>query len=210
MSVLRRLAPLGLAVVLGGCAASGTTSSPSAAAPSFAIATAAPTTVATPVATPPPTATPSPPGPFKSLVYGYTVTSPDWTGTAASTAWDGTGALGNGDPVVDTLSGTTENAFAYGQPTTLKLDAYADASNKANAAVHPCAVKPESSTKTTVSGAPARVDTVHCPAVTGVFAMTAFVVRAGRAYVLGMLDQPQNEAAVRDSFASLLKAISFD
>ncbi len=70
-------------------------------------------------------------------------------------------------------------------------------------------MKPESTTKTTVGGAPARLDALDCPAG-GVFVLTAIVVRAGRAYVFVTYDQPAKEAAVRVGFGSLLEAISFD
>ena len=49
---------------------------------------------------------------------------------------------------------------------------------------------------------------MHCPAG-GVFVLTAFVVRGCRASVFFTYDQPENEAAVRTGFGSLVKAISF-
>src|SRR5437899_5999167 len=55
----------------------------------------------------PSSATTAPPAgrSFVSTLYGYAVTSPDWTGTTAKTAWDGTGSPGDADPAVDTLLG---------------------------------------------------------------------------------------------------------
>ena len=59
-----------------------------------------------------------------------------------------------------------------------------------------------------MAAAPARVHAMHCPAG-GVFVLTAFVVRGCRASVFFTYDQPENEAAVRTGFGSLVKAISF-
>jgi hypothetical protein len=96
--------------------------------------------------------------------------------------------------------------FAYGERTTAKLDAFADASRAASAKVHPCTAKPGGTTRTSVGGSPALVDALDC----GVFAMTAYVVRKGQGHVFFTYDQPDKEALIRKGFGSLLEVISFD
>jgi hypothetical protein len=135
---------------------------------------------------------------------------PDWTGIGATRAWDGTGSPGDADPFVDTIVGALHHGFAFGEPTTDTLDKFADAFNATNATVHACPPTPESSRMTTVDGIPARVDALHCRDSTGVFALTAYVVSGGRAYVFTAYDRPGQDAAVRDAFNSLLAAITFD
>ncbi len=91
MPVLRRsIALVASAALLASCAAS---------SPSSSVDTP------TPSPSPTPSPTPIPTGPFQSTLYGYTVTSPDWAFKPATSAWDGTGAPGDGDPFVDTLIG---------------------------------------------------------------------------------------------------------
>jgi hypothetical protein len=155
--------------------------------------------------------TPAPPAnpTFRSTVYGYVIAAPEWSGVATSTAWDGTGSPGDGDPFVDTLVGPAPHAFGVGQATTAELDAFTDAFRATDATVHPCPVKPEASSKTTVGGATARIDEAHCPDSSGVFVQIGTVVRAGRAYVFVTYDQPGSEAADRAAFQSLLKGIYF-
>jgi hypothetical protein len=172
--------------------------------------TAAPASTPLPTATqtPVPTVTPSPiPGPYQSELYGFSLTSTDWTGTGAATAWDGTGSPGDGDPTVDVLVGPESfRAFAYGNSTSATLREFADASRATNATVHPCPEKPASTKKTTIDGVPALVDTMDC----GVFVMTAYAVHDGRANVFFTYDQLDREAVVRAGFGSLLELVSFD
>jgi hypothetical protein len=144
--------------------------------------------------------------PFVSKLYHYAVASPDWTGTAAETAWDGTGAPGDGDPVVDFLEGpNSERAFAFGEPTKATLKKFVAKSRATNHKTRPaCSAKPEKTRHTTIDGEPAILDEVHC----GVFALSASVIHAGRVYVFFTYDQPGNEAAMRVLFDSLLKTVS--
>ena len=212
----RRAALPALAVTLAACAAGGSTQAPPSAEPTAAIATtnvspastapspsAAPTPAAPTPAAPTPTATPT--GPFHSALYGYAVTSPDWTGIAATTAWDGTGSPGDDDPFVDLLTGPIPHTFAYGASTTATLDAFAAASRATGATELGCP-KPDATTKLKIGGAPALLDSGSC---NGVFVLTAYVVRAGRADVFVMYDQPGSEAADRAGFEGLLHAVSF-
>ncbi len=133
------------------------------------------------------------------------MTSPDWTGIATTTPWDGTGSPGDGDPFVDHLRGPIPHAFAYGASTTSTLHALAVASRAAGAKVRGCP-KPDATTKLKIGGAPALLDSGSC---NGVFVLTAYVVRAGRAVVFVMYDQPGSEAADRAGFEGLLNAVSF-
>jgi hypothetical protein len=146
-------------------------------------------------------------GPFRSALYDYVVTSPDWTGKSATTAWDGTGSPGNGDPTVDFLYGpNNQQAYAFGGPTTATLEEFVAASRAANAAARSCPETPAATASVTVGGEPAILDEVDC----GVFALSATVIHAGRVYAFFTFDQPGKEAEMRAWFASLLRAVTFD
>jgi hypothetical protein len=134
------------------------------------------------------------------------VSSPGWSGTGATVAWDGTGAPGNGDPFVDILNGPALSAFAVAAATKDKLDPYVDAMRKVNTMAHMCPIKPGTTTKIKVGGSTARLDTDHCG---DVFAMSATVVRGGRAYVFATFGAPSSEADIRAGFDVLLKGVSF-
>ena len=193
--------------VVAGCGSSTSTSEPSTTKATPA-ATAVPTTPAktTPAKTTPST-TAAPAGPFRSPLYGYVLTSLDWTGVAATVAWDGKGSPGNGDALVDVLNGPeTEQAYAFGGPTTATLDEFVAASRAANAAERSCPEVPAATRRITVAGEPAIVDEVDC----GVFALSATVLHAGRAYAFFTFDQPGKEAEMRAWFDSLLQAVAFD
>jgi hypothetical protein len=206
MSALSRLAVLFTsAAVLAACAASSTTPGLSSLEPSATVVASAS------VAAPTPTATPaSSKGPFRSAFYGYVINSPDWSGTGAATKWDGTGSPGDGDPHVDFLLGPgLLVAFGLGEVTTGTLDDFVAAFRATNATVHPCPTAPETTQSTTVGGAPATLDTTHCPAG-GEFVITAYVVKAGRAYIFFMHNGAEQEAAVRATFGTLLNAVSLE
>jgi hypothetical protein len=210
--MLHRLVPiLAAAAIIAGCAAGGATSSPPSVGPSAVIATVAPTAsvaILAPTASPSATPIATPQQPFRSAIYGYALTSMDWTGTPTTVAWDGTGSPGDGDPFVDAMIGPKGRGWAAAVQTKATLDSFAKASRTTNATVHPCPAKPESTQKRTIGGVPALVDAMHCP-VGGVFALNAYVVRDGRAYVFFTYDQPENEPVVREGFRSLLDAVSF-
>jgi hypothetical protein len=156
----------------------------------------------------PPTTTTTAEQSFESDLYGYSVDS--WTGTSAQTAWDGTGSPGDGDPTVDSLSGPElQRAFAFAAPTKDTLKKYVAKFRVADSKVHPCPVKPEASTRTTIAGEQAIVDEEHCPADGGPFVLQAFTTQAGQVYVFFTYDQPGKEAEMRDWFGSLLQAVSF-
>ena len=190
MPDLRPLVLLMCAAVLAAC---GGTSSPSA-APS------------TPTSSAPssPTSSAAPTGPFASTLYGYAVRSHAWSGTSATATWDGTGAPGDGDPTVDTLVGPEgQRAFVYGAPSRATLKKFVARSRAVGAKARPECAKPEATRATAIDREPAIVDEVHC----GVFALAAFVVHHGRAYVFFTYDQPGNEAGMRAWFGDLLAKV---
>ena len=202
MPTVRRLALLvASAGLFAACSSSDSTSATLAAAPTTATPQLAPTT-------------PAVGEPFRSDLYGYVVRSPTWTGTSASTAWDGVGSPGNDEPVVDLLTGASpQQAFVFGVPTTATLDEFAATNHAANAAEpdHPCPVTPEAAAPTSIGGEPAILDEMHCPPDgSGVFVLTAFVVHDGRASVFVTYARSGSEAAMRTWFGSLLETISFD
>jgi hypothetical protein len=185
--------------LLAGCGSSDTT-------------TASTITVAAPVETPstvttPPSTTAVPAGPFRSDLYAYEVTSLDWTGKSATTAWDGTGSPGNGDPTVDFLYGPdNQQAYAFGGPTTMTVDEFVAASRAANHAARGCPEIPTATSSITIGGEKAIVDEVDC----GVFALSATVIHAGHVYAFFTFDQPGKEAEMRAWFGSLIQAVTFE
>ena len=185
--------------LLAGCGSSSTTTA--------STATVAAPVQTLPIATTPPTTTVAPAGPFRSDLYGYRVTSPDWTGKSATTAWDGTGSPGNGDPTVDFLYGPdNQQAYAFGGPTTATLDEFVAASRAANHAARSCPEVPAATASVTIDGETAIVDEVNC----GVFALSATVIHAGRVDAFFTFDQPGKEAEMRAWFGSLIQAVAFD
>ncbi len=150
-------------------------------------------------------------GVFNSKFYHYTLNSPDWTGYSATTAWDGTGSPGDGDPWVDTLAQSQgQRVFAYGEPTSTTLERFVAKSRAVGARARPDCAKPEATRATTIDHEPAIVDEIHCPAKTGVFALSAYVVHDGRVYVIFTYDQPGDEAGMRAWFGDLLKKIDLN
>ena len=148
---------------------------------------------------------------FVSSHYGYSITSTDWKGTQATTAWDGTGAPGDTDPSVDTLVGPKgQLAWAFGEPTTASLQKFTAASRKVDATVHPCPVKPETTDTISVGGERAILDDEHCPPGNGAYVILAYVVHSGHGYVFFTFSTPPDtETFTRRWFTSLLKDVSF-
>jgi hypothetical protein len=150
--------------------------------------------------------------PFVSSHYGYAITSEEWTGTDATTAWDGTGSPGHDDPAVDMLKDLEEHtALAFGERTKASLLEFVTAFRRTNATVHAgCPVRPEKTGPITIGNAPAILDQMHCPASSGPFVLTAYVVHAGRVHVFYTLAVALSDAATRSWFMSLLKDFSFE
>jgi hypothetical protein len=168
------------------------------------------TTVAStsaPAAPPSTSTTAAPTGPFRSALYGYEVTALDWTGRSATSAWDGTGSPGSGDPTVDVLQGpNAQQAYGFGGPTTSSLDDFVSAGRVANAKTHGCPVTPDVTERIIIGGEPAIIDEVDC----GVFALSATAIHAGRVYAFFTFDQPGKEDEMRAWFRSLMQTVAFD
>lgn len=111
--------------------------------------------------------TPAAPRTFTSRHYGYTGALPaGWSsGTQATQQWDGHGAPGDEDSVVDLFSGPGGvEAWAMAAPTKQSLAAYTTATTRASAAAHPCPAPPQTNQAITIGGEPARLLNMQCPA----------------------------------------------
>jgi hypothetical protein len=179
---------VGIALLVAGCGGSSGSSAPSVSVP---VSTTAPTAAS---------------GDFMSTLYGYTVRSPDWSGVVATTAWDGKGSPGSGDPTVDRLVGSnSQQAFGVSTPTTSTLEAFVAKARATNASARGCP-KPEATVHKVIGGEPAILDEGHC---NGVFVLSGYVIHAGKGLVFFTFDQPGREAAMRTGFLALLKSIAF-
>src|SRR5260370_22440123 len=157
--------------LLAGCASSATTG-PSA-TPTQSVAAAA--------STPPAART------FISRHYGYTEALPaGWSSAVQATQqWDGTGAPGDQDSVVDLFQGPGGiEAWAFAAPTKQSLAAYARTTIRASAAAHPCPATPQINHAIPIGGEPARLLTMQCPTGSGFLGELAVTIHDGTAYVL--------------------------
>jgi hypothetical protein len=159
-------------------------------------------------------------GPFTSVLYGYKANSPDWTGTPATTPWDGRSAPSSGDPNVDALQGPkwerstsvlpyAERVWAVAAETSLPLERFASDFRAANNSAHPCTAAPAKRAELTVAGEPAFLDEDTCPPDAPVFVLTATVVHAGRGYVFFAFDQTGAEEKMRSWFTEFLRTLEF-
>ena len=156
-----------------------------------------------------PTTTTPPAGPFVSTLYGYSVAAPGWTGKPAATPWDGMGSPGNGDATVDLLFGPFgRQVAAFGEPTGTTLTKFVAALRKTNVTAHQCPLKAEATHTIAIDGNRAILDEEHCPPGDGVFALTAYLVHAGRAFVLFTFSAPGHEASMRAWFRAFLRYVS--
>jgi len=188
---------LGVVAVLAGCASPATAGPPSA----------------SPAASPPPAAsTPAVARMFTSRHYGYTDALPaGWTGAQATQQWDGTGAPGDQDSVVDLFQGPAGvEAWAIAVPTKQSLAAYARTTIRASAAAHPCPAVPQTNHAVTIGGAPARLLSMHCPPRGGLLVLIAITKHGGTAFVFASqhpygtkADEPVNRTVFRNFLASV-------
>ena len=165
------LALLITAAVLAGCASPATTGA-SSASPAHSQASVASTSAAARV--------------FTSRHYGYTEALPaGWLpGAQATQQWNGKGAPGGEDSVVDLFYGPGGvQAWALAAPTKESLAAYARATIRAAAAAHPCPAVPQTDQAITIGGAPARLLSMQCPAGSGFLVETAVTIHDGTAFV---------------------------
>jgi hypothetical protein len=198
--LLATVSVLTFTALLTACGSDGSASETSSVTgPNVATVTSAPPTI--------PSTSAAPAEPFHSDLYGYVISSTDWSGLSASTAWDGTGSPGSGDPTVDMLHASdTQQAYAFAGPTTATLGEFVAASRASNAAARGCPEIPSKTEPISVSGEPGILDEVVC----GVFAISATVIHTGRAYVFFTYDQPGKEDEMRVWFGALLDTVAFD
>ena len=182
--------------LLAGCSSAATTS------PGATPTHSAPATASTPPAA----------RTFTSRQYGYTGALPaDWSsGTQATQPWNGQGAPGDEDSVVDLFSGPGGvEAWAMAAPTKQSLTAYTTATTRAAAAAHPCPATPQTDQAITIGGEPARLLTMECPPGSGFQVEIATTIHHGTAYVFTSQNPTGsgNPSADRAAFRTFLAAI---
>jgi hypothetical protein len=190
-------ASLIMIALLAGCASSATTgpSAPATQSPAATSSTPAATRI------------------FSSRRYGYTETLPaGWTGGQATQQWNGTGAPGDEDSVVDLFHGPGGvEAWAMAAPTQESLAAYARATIRAAHAGHPCPATPQTDQAITIGGSPARLLGMECPPGSGFLVETAVTIHDGTAFVFASQNPSGtgSQSADRAAFRTFLASIRF-
>src|SRR5262245_45646532 len=144
--------------------------------------------------------------------YGYTETLPAaWYSVRQATQrWDGTGAPGEEDSVVDLFTGPGGvEAWAIAAPTKDSLAAYARATIRAAHAGHPCPAAPQTNQAITIGGAPARLLNMQCPAGSGFLVETAVTIPHGTAFVFASQNPSGTTPTDRAAFRKFLAGITF-
>jgi hypothetical protein len=188
------LALLTVAGVLAGCASSATTSP--GATPTRASAPTAGTAAATRSIT--------------SRHYHYAEALPaGWLSASQATQrWDGTGAPGYEDSVVDLFQGPGGvEAWAIAAPTKENLAAYTRTTIQASNAGHQCPPVTQPSQAITIGGAPARLLAFQCPAGSGFLVEIAVTVHDGTAFVFASQNPTGTTATDRAAFRKFLAGI---
>ena len=155
--------------------------------------------------------TPSAAGTFASRHYGYTETLPaGWLLVSQATQqWDGKGAPGYEDSVVDLFQGPGGvQAWVLAAPTKKNLAAYTTATIRAARAAHPSS-PPQTNQAITIGGAPARLLTVTAPAGSGFLVEIAVTVHHGTAFVFASLNPSGTAPTDRAGFRKFLAGITF-
>jgi hypothetical protein len=101
---------------------------------------------------------------------------------------------------------------SWSAPPGAGLAAYARATIRAAAAAHPCPAVPQTDQAITISGAPARLLTIQCPAGSGFLVETAVTIHAGTALVFASQNPSgatANHLADRAAFRKYLAGIRF-
>jgi len=149
---------------------------------------------------------------FASEAYGYSLTLPrGWTPVQASARWDGKGAPGSDDAVVDQFIGPAAPiAWAYAASTTMALPAYVKATIKATVEDHAdtCPANPVAEDSIQLGGQPGTLLAWNC----GVLVNQAVTVEHGVGFFFGFLDQAVHaatDAADRKLFLKLLSSVQF-
>jgi len=151
---------------------------------------------------------------FTSRHYGYTEALPaGWSSDVQATQqWNGQGAPGDQDSVVDLFSGPGGvEAWALAAPTKESLAAYTRANLRAGAAAHPCPATPQTDQAITISGEPARLLNMQCPPGSGFLVEIATTLHDGTAYVFASQNPTGsgNHSADRAAFRKFLAGIQF-
>ena len=205
-------------LAITGCG--GAAASPAAsAAPSTRVAAPSVTPITTASATPAVSSSPSAassPAPLAevtmtSKLYPYRLKLPGsavpLAPTLASDAWDGTTRIDSGDAHTDWLGldgGRT--FFIYGAPTRASLADLAASSQAQVAEWHGCATGPESTTDTTVGGAPARLHVFHCQ---GLLVMKLMTLADGFGLVINQIGPDGDAAAEQALFLDRLAGFAW-
>jgi len=149
---------------------------------------------------------------FTSETYGYSLALPNhWTSVQASASWDGKGAPGSDDAVVDQFIGpAAAYSWAYAAPTTKGLAAYATATIEATVEDHAdtCPADPDAEDSIQIGGQPGTLLAWNC----GVLVNQAVTVQHGVGFFFGFLDQSVHaatDAADRKLFLKLLSSVQF-
>jgi hypothetical protein len=183
--------------ILAGCASSATTG-PSAPRTQSPAATAS---------------TPAAARIFSSRHYGYTEALPaGWTGGQATQQWNGTGAPGAEDSVVDLFQGPGGlEAWAIAAPTKETLTAYTTTTTRAVAAAHPCPATPRTDQAITISGAPAQLLSMQCPPGSGFLVELAVTIHDGTAFVFASQNPSGtgSHSVDRAAFRKFLASVRF-
>jgi hypothetical protein len=188
------LALLTVAGGLAGCASSATTGP--GATPTHSSAATAGTPAATRIIT--------------SRHYGYTEALPaGWLSASQATQqWDGTGAPGYEDSVVDLFQGPGGvEAWALAAQTKENLAAYTRTVIRASNAGHGCPAVTQSSQAITIGGAPARMLAFQCPAGSGFLVEIAVTVHDGTAFVFASQNPTGTTATDRAAFREFLAGL---
>jgi hypothetical protein len=185
-----------LIALLAGCSSSATTSTKATSTQSASAAASTPAAAHT----------------FTSRHYGYAGALPaGWSSDVQATQqWNGQGAPGDDDSVVDLFSGPGGvEAWAMAAPTKQSLQAYTTATTRASAAAHPCPATPQTDQAITISGEPARLLNMQCPAGSGFLVEIATTIHDGTAYVFTSQNPTGsgNQSADRAAFRNFLAGV---
>jgi hypothetical protein len=150
---------------------------------------------------------------FTSRHYGYTEALPaGWTGRQATQQWNGTGAPGDQDSVVDFFHGPGGvQAWAIAAPTKENLAAYTRATTRASAAAHPCPATPQTDQAITIGRAPAQLLSMQCPPGSGFPVEVAVTIHDGTAFAFASQNRSGtgSQSADRAAFRTFLASIRF-
>jgi hypothetical protein len=155
--------------------------------------------------------TPAAAGIVTSRHYGYAEALPaGWQlVTQATQQWDGKGAPGYEERVVDLFAGPGGvQAWALAAPTKESLAAYTTATIRAARAAHPSS-PPRTNQAIMIGGAPARLLTVIAPAGSGFLVEIAVTVHHGAAFVFASLNPSGTTPTDRPAFRNFLAGIRF-